>query len=264
MRWRGLEPPRPQWPLGPQPSASTNSATSAWIGIVARVLRPGPRSGRLSRMADDWRVTIAVGSTNDAHSVLRALKERDVHHELRDQLGGRVAVSNDGPNIFLYADTRRAAEAGERVLREVLEEHGLPGEPHLDRWHPIEERWEDASVPLPDTDEARDAERERLDEQDEEDSERTGIAQWEVRIELPSPQEAERLADRFEDEGLYVVRRSHYLLVGANDKDEADELARRLQAESPEGARVHVEPGSGLAWQLRPQNPFAVFGGLAG
>src|SRR5258707_13827376 len=29
MRWRGLEPPRPRWPLGPQPSASTNSATSA-------------------------------------------------------------------------------------------------------------------------------------------------------------------------------------------------------------------------------------------
>ena len=29
MRWRGLEPPRPMRPLGPQPSASTNSATSA-------------------------------------------------------------------------------------------------------------------------------------------------------------------------------------------------------------------------------------------
>src|SRR5260221_9606859 len=29
MRWRGLEPPRPRWPLGPQPSASTNSATTA-------------------------------------------------------------------------------------------------------------------------------------------------------------------------------------------------------------------------------------------
>src|SRR5579884_35314 len=29
MRWRGLEPPRPKRPLGPQPSASTNSATSA-------------------------------------------------------------------------------------------------------------------------------------------------------------------------------------------------------------------------------------------
>ena len=29
MRWRGLEPPRPKGPQGPQPCASTNSATSA-------------------------------------------------------------------------------------------------------------------------------------------------------------------------------------------------------------------------------------------
>ena len=36
MRWRGLEPPRPKWPLGPQPSASTNSATSASRGDSTR------------------------------------------------------------------------------------------------------------------------------------------------------------------------------------------------------------------------------------
>jgi hypothetical protein len=216
-------------------------------------------------MAEDWRVTITVESTDDAGRVLRALRERDVRQELRDQLGGRVAVSSDGPSLFLYADTRRAAEAGERALREVLDEHGLDGEPHLDRWHPIEERWEDASVPLPTTDDARRAERERLDEQDEEDSERTGVAQWEVRVELPTPADAESLADELEGDGLPVVRRSNYVLVGANDKDEADELARRLQGESHPGAQVHVEPGSGLAWQLRPANPFAVFfGGLGG
>jgi hypothetical protein len=215
-------------------------------------------------MAEDWRVTIKVGSADDAHTVLHALKEREVRQELLDELGGRVAVSNDGPNIFLYADTRHAAKTGERILRETLDEHGVTGNPHIDRWHPIEERWEDASVPLPETEEARRLERDRLDEQDEEDSERTGIAQWEVRIELTSPQAAERFADQLEDEGLPVVRRSHYLLIGANDQDEADDLARRLEAEAPEGAQVHVEPGSGLAWQLRPQNPFSVFGGLAG
>lgn len=216
-------------------------------------------------MAEDWRVTITVGSTDDADSVLRELRELDVRQELRDELGGRVAVSSDGPSLFLYADTRRAAEAGERALREVLEEHGLDGVPRLDRWHPIEGRWEDASVPLPTTDEERRAERERLDEQDEADSERTGIAQWEVRVELPSPREAERLSVALEDEGQSVVRRSNYVLVGANDREEADDLARRLQAESPQGAYVHVEPGSGLAWQLRPRNPFAVFfGGLGG
>jgi hypothetical protein len=27
---------------------------------------------------------------------------------------------------------------------------------------------------------------------------------------------------------------------------------------------VHVEPGAGLVWQLMPNNPFAIFGGLAG
>ena len=216
-------------------------------------------------MAEDWRVTVTIDSNDNAESVLQALHELDVRQELRDQLGGRIAVSSDGPSIFLYADTRRGAEAGERALREVLEEHALEGDPRLDRWHPLEERWEDADVPLPSTDDARRAERERLDQQDEQDSERTGIAQWEVRIEVPTPRDAERLADALERDGLSVVRRSTYLLVGTNDRDEADELAQRLQADSPAGAYVHVEPGSGLAWQLRPSNPFAVFfGGLAG
>jgi hypothetical protein len=215
-------------------------------------------------MAEDWRVTITIDSPENVESVLQALRERDVRQELRDQLGGRVAVSSDGPNIFLYADTRRGAEAGEQALREVLEDYALEGDPRVDRWHPLEERWEDASVPLPTTDDARRAERERFDEQDEQDSERTGIAQWEVRIELPTPRDAEALADALEHGGQSVVRRSTYLLIGTNDRDDADELARRLQTEAPEGAYVHVEPGSGLAWELRPHNPFAVFGGLAG
>ena len=216
-------------------------------------------------MAEDWRVTVTIDSPENVQSVLEELQELDVRQELRDQLGSRVAVSSDGPSIFVYADTRRAAEAGERALRELLEEYALEGDPRLDRWHPLEERWEDASVPLPSTDDARRVERERLDQQDEQDSERTGIAQWEVRIEVPTPRDAERLADALERDGLSVVRRSTYLLIGANDRDEADELAQRLQAESPTGAYVHVEPGSGLAWQLRPSNPFAVFfGGLAG
>ena len=216
-------------------------------------------------MAEDWRVTVTIDPPDNVESVLQALHELDVRQELRDQLGGRIAVSSDGPRVFLYADTRRGAEAAEQALREVLEEYALEQDPRLDRWHPLEERWEDARMPLPNTDDARRAERERLDEQDEEDSERTGIAQWEVRIEVPTPRDAERLADALERDGLSVVRRSTYLLIGANDRDEADELAQRLHAESPEGAYVHVEPGSGLAWQLRPSNPFAVFfGGLAG
>jgi len=183
-----------------------------------------------------------------------------VRSQLQDELGGRVAVSRDGEIVFCYADTRRAADAAARVVRDVLEEQRLAAEPRLDRWHPIEERWEDAQVPLPDSEVERRAERERLDEADEAASLATGIAQWEVRIEVGSPTEAEELAEALERDGRSVVRRARFLLVGANDQDDADELARTLEGRGT----VHVEPSTGVAWQLLPRNPFAVFGGLGG
>ena len=34
------------------------------------------------------------------------------------------------------------------------------------------------------------------------------------------------------------------------------------QVRAPRGARVQVEPGLGVVWELFPANPFAVFGGL--
>lgn len=215
-------------------------------------------------MADDWRVTISLEEDEHANRILAALRERDVRQELRDELGGRVAVSTDGPNLFLYADTRRAAEAGERALREVLDEHHLHGEPRLDRWHPIEERWEDAAVPEPRSETEREVEHERVESADTAESLSTGIAQWEVRVELASHKDAEELADELESEGSTVMRRSTYLLVSANDQDDAKTLAGRIEEIAPEGATVHVEPGSGVAWQLLPNNPFAIFGGLAG
>ena len=206
-------------------------------------------------MADDWRVTITLSEEEHASRVLDSLREREVRRELQDALGGRVAVSSDGPNLFLYADTRRAAEAGEHALREVLDEHALTGEPKLERWHPIEERWEDPSVEL-----APDEERERAEAEDAEESLETGIAQWEVRVELSSPEAAKAVAAQLEGDGYSVERRSAYLFVGANDEDDAKALADRLKTDG----KVQVEPGGGVAYQLMPRNPFAVFGGLAG
>jgi hypothetical protein len=208
-------------------------------------------------MAEDWRVTITLSEEDHAGRVLRALHEREVRHELRDELGGRVAVSSDGPNVFLYADTRRAAEAGERALRDVLAEHGLSGEPKLERWHAVEERWEDPGVVLSPA-----VEHERIEQEETEESREEGVAEWEVRVELQSHADAEELAKRLEADGATVTQRWKYLLVSANDKDDAEALAQRIQAEAPAGATVHVEPGAGLAWELLPRNPFAIFGGL--
>ena len=48
------------------------------------------------------------------------------------------------------------------------------------------------------------------------------------------------------------------------NEDEAHALAQELSTEAPSGARVEVEPGGGLVWEVMPSNPFAVFGGLGG
>jgi hypothetical protein len=83
-----------------------------------------------------------------------------------------------------------------------------------------------------------------------------------VRIECATRADAEAFEERLKANGDPVIRRSTYLLVGARNRDEARALAERLRAEAPQGSRLHVEPGSGVAWQLLPRNPFAIFGGL--
>ncbi len=208
-------------------------------------------------MAEDWRVSVTVEGSGSA-PLLQNLHEREVRNELRDELGGRVAVSSDGPHIFLYANTRRAAEAAEQQLREALAERELEGEPQLDRWHPIAERWEPADVPLPADEAGREAEEQLREEADEQ----TPVAEWEVRVELASHADAIALAAELEGEGLSIVRRWRYLLIGTTTEDEANTLAERLRTEGPAGAKVQVEPGLGIVWELMPRNPFAVFGGL--
>ena len=50
--------------------------------------------------------------------------------------------------------------------------------------------------------------------------------------------------------------------MGAVNEDQAHALAERLAEEAPDGARIEVEPGGQMVWEVVPANPFAVFGGL--
>src|SRR5262249_23437309 len=108
----------------------------------------------------------------------------------------------------------------------------------VEHWLEREERWDDEP---------------QSDSWEEEELDR-GFAPWEVRIALPSHQEARELADRLEGEGYGVDRRWRYVIAGTATKEEAEALATRLHGE--------VEPGGELVWEAVPGNPFAVFGGL--
>jgi hypothetical protein len=216
-------------------------------------------------MAEDWRVSVSLQEVSHAGRLLGVLHAHEVEEDARKQLGGRVAVSGSGNLVFLYADTEGAARQAEQVVGQVLSAHGMKGTFKLDRWHHAEEEWEDASVPLPSTAAEQRVEHERLERQEAAEAQATGLAEWEVRIELVSHRDAVALAKRLKQEGFEdVVRRWRYLLVGTADEDDAHALAERLKGESPAEATIHVEPGGGMAWQLMPRNPFAVFGGLGG
>ena len=213
-------------------------------------------------VSDDWRVTVDFDDEGDGTQLVEWLSARRLEAEERERLGGRVVVSRDGPRVYLYADEEQQARDAEGFVRAHLSSEGRAANVSLERWHPVEQDWRDPSVPLPESDEELQAEHERQQAREASESFASGHAEWEVRVSLPSREATEALAEQLEAEELPVVRRSTFLLVGAANRDDAEALAERLRAESPEGAKVEVEPGGGMVWEVMPHNPFAVFGGL--
>ena len=212
-------------------------------------------------MADDWRLTVELADDDAARELSRWLNDLQTEELDADLDRARVIVSRDARMVFLYADTEGRARAAARIVLARLG-HPAEGRVELTRWHPVEQRWEDASVPLPRTDEEFEAEHERRQAREAADSVASGEAEWEVRVELADHGETVALAERLEVEGIPVTRRYTFLLVGAANEDEAHRLAERLDAEAPEGARIEIEPGGRMVWEVAPQNPFAVFGGF--
>ena len=215
-------------------------------------------------MSDDWRVTIDFDDEGDGTQLAEWLSALDLEDEERSRVGDRVIVSRTGARVFLYSDSEGPAREVLRTVTARVEHEGLSALTSLERWHPTEQVWKDASVPLPESGTDAAVEHERQQAREAEESERTGDAQWEVRVELESHDDTVRLAERLESEDIPVVRRHTFLLAGAVNEDSARALAERLRAEAPEGARVEIEPGGGMVWAVTPHNPFVIFGGLGG
>ncbi|MGB2875366.1 MAG: hypothetical protein WBB76_07805 [Gaiellaceae bacterium] len=194
-------------------------------------------------MRDDWRIRIELPEEGNVETLLGRLGldlGSDEAKRLAAELEGhRLAVSRDGNVIYVYAETQGQAERALRVVEAELAEEGIEARAsEVERWLHDEERW--SGEPPQET-----WEEEELDR---------GYAPWEVRVEYDSHDEARRQADELERAGYSVVRRFRYLIVGATSEEEARRLAQRLHGE--------VEPGGELVWEVAPQNPFAIFGGL--
>jgi hypothetical protein len=190
--------------------------------------------------ADDWRVTVTFSHASRAGWVAQAVRERLTADSLHRGPGYRVVLSVDGPRLFLYTGSADAAREADRVTREVLALRQLTATATLDRWHPVAQEWRDASVPMPESDDELAAE--RLSRMDAEtgQSRATGLAAWQVRVELPSHREAVELAVRLRADGRPVIRRWKYLILGADNESDASALAERIGQTAPARASIQV------------------------
>ena len=192
--------------------------------------------------SNDWRVTISLTDQAHVEQAQRSISEQEVEQDVRQRLGRNIVVGAGDSQIYLYAGTELAATEAERTAREVLGKLGIEAEFALHRWHPIEEEWQSPDVAMPQTDAERQAEHQRLEDAETADSLAAGTALWQARVELESHREAVALAHKLQGEGYPVVRRWKFLIVGANNDDDAQVLAERLRQEAPPGATVRAEP----------------------
>lgn len=206
---------------------------------------------------DEFRVR---AHTSEAGRLYGAIESIERGHDAQGRLP-RAAVTHDRDDVFLYVDSAEDAERTHAVVQQIMDREGISGELGVSRWHPLEERWEDPSQPLPANAAERAAEHARLEQEETEESQDAGYPEWEVRVTLPNRSDARAFAERLRGEGIPVNQHWRHLLVGANDEDDAAALAERLRAEAPAGSEIHTE-GNGLPyWQML--HPFAYLGGIA-
>lgn len=192
---------------------------------------------------DDWRVRVELPDEEGARGLLERLGfARSDADELAEELRAhRLAVSQDDDTVFVYAASGIQAEQASRIVEQELAEEGItPSRFVIERWLRDEERWDD-EPDQPDI---------------EEDLLERGYAPWEVRVECESLRDAHDLAEQLRGEGYDVSRTFTYVIAGTETRDEAVRLARRIHGQ--------VQPGGELVYEVQPQNPFAIFGGLGG
>jgi hypothetical protein len=211
-------------------------------------------------MSEEWRVEVELGDEEHGLSLGERLRSLDIDDEAREQLGEGVLVTRDGSRMFLYSDSEEGARAAERIVRQLVAEHELTAGIRVTRWHPIEEAWKDAAVPLPASGEEVEAERARRRSEELREAREEGRYEWEVRVDLPRAGDAFEFAGRLSKEDLPVRRHWKYLLVDAATREEAEQLAERIHSEAPEGTGIAVmrapaelpRPGFVLFENLKP------------
>ena len=197
-------------------------------------------------MSDVWRVMVIFDDAAPTRRAARELSRREIEAQVRQRLDTRVAVSAIDLHLYLCTGTRDGAVVAEEVIRAVLAARHLRASVVTHFWDPSINRWINSADSVPDDTEltvildkhrhgpAREVAR------DTRIADATGLATWEVRVNLPSHHDAITFARRLKAQGHPPVRRWRHLLVGARNQDEAQALAVAIYAQAPPWAVISV------------------------
>jgi hypothetical protein len=190
---------------------------------------------------EDWRVEINLADQQHGYDLGERMRSHDFDDEARKRLGRGVAVTRDGPRLFVYAASEDQAREAERAVRQLLETDGLTAEVGVTRWHAVEEAWKDASIPLPRTEDEVEEELRRKEKAEQREAAEGGSYDWLVKVDLPSRAEAVDLVERLRADDWPVHRLWAYVEIDVLTRERADELAANLRDELPQDAQVWVE-----------------------
>jgi hypothetical protein len=190
---------------------------------------------------DEWRVEVELEDEDGGFGLVDRLRAHDLDDEARERLGGRAMVTREGRRLFVYASNQAEAREGERVIKELAAEDDLVAQTALTRWHPVEEAWKDAAIPLPRTKAEERGELERHEEAEWQEAADEGSYDWLVKVALPSRGEAAEIEEELRSEGLPAQRRWRYVTIDVITDEQANELAARLRDQLPSDAEVSVE-----------------------
>jgi hypothetical protein len=203
---------------------------------------------------DEVRVEVELDDADQASAFLHRLRSHELDDQGREGLGRGVMVSRDESRLFLYTATDAQARSAERLVRDLAAADDLRATIAVTRWHPVEEAWKDASLPLPRTPEQEAAEYSAREAAEVLEAEAEGRYDWSVVAHLPEREQAVELAERLAAEGVPASRRWRYVVAGAVTEERANELAERLGAELGPDADVRIDvdlsdlPRSGLQY----------------
>ncbi len=197
--------------------------------------------GSVLAVTDEFRVEVELDDEEHGYSLGERLRALDLDDDARKRLGRSVVVTRDGSRLFLYAASEAQAREADQIVRSLVDADELTAQISVTRWHPVEETWKNAALPLPGSAEEEEAEYAAREAAEAREAEIEGEYDWHVVAHLPRRDLAVDLANRLAAEGVPVTRRWRYVVASAVTEERAQELADRLRSELPGDADIQIE-----------------------